>query len=257
MTPSQASGPTRSPWPLRRPPPGTENVGLVNPSANADAIIPLIPQVGSGTRSFFLGLLVPALSAPGTCAQVSEENDPTAIYDVSTGLGLSPKDAIEPMSQGRLDLYQGVNNVGTAGPIGGYFLDPSCAYVSGAAACGTGSVSGGTWATNAVTPAVSTVTTGTPAGLGAYTGTGAGGGLFNPSRTLYIYFRSVDLSSTTPFQPGTTLNWVKTLFYNPSGVGGAPYIQQGAGPRSSKTRESARSPRRSAPTSPPARPASR
>ncbi len=220
----------------------TENVGLVNPTASTDAIVPLIPQVGSGTRSFFLGQLVPTLSSPGTCAQVSEENDPTAIYDVANGLGLDPKDAIEPMSQGRLDLYLGVNNTGTSGGIGGYFLDPSCAYLSGAAACGSGSVSGGTWATNAVTPAVAPITTGTPAGLGAYTGTGAGGGLFNPTRTLYLYFRNSDITSTQGWQPGTSENWLNTLFYDPCEVGqtctgpggiygpaGAPYIQSGAG----------------------------
>jgi hypothetical protein len=221
---------------------GSGNVGLVNPAASTNAIIPLIPQVGSGTRSFFLGQLVPTLSAPGTCAQVSEENDPTAIYDVASGLSLDPKDAIEPMSQGRLDVYQGVNNTGTSGGIGGYFLDPSCAYLSGAAACGTGSVSGGTWATNAVTPAVASVKTGTPVGLGAYTGTGQGGGLFNPTRTLYMYFRNSDITSTTGWQPGSTENWLNTLFYDPCEVGqtctgpggiygpaGAPYIQQGAG----------------------------
>ena len=56
----------------------TENVGLVNPSASTDTIVPLVPQVGSGTRSYFLGQLVPTLSNPGTCTPVSEENDPTA-----------------------------------------------------------------------------------------------------------------------------------------------------------------------------------
>jgi hypothetical protein len=219
----------------------TENVGLVNPSASTDAIIPLIPQVGSGTRSFFLGQLVPTLSNPGSCAQVSEENDPTAIYDVASGLSLDPKDAIEPMSQGRLDVYQGVNNTGASMGIGDYFLDPSCAYLSGAAACGSGSVSGGTWVTNSVTPAVAPITAGTPVGLGAYTGTGLGGGLFDPTRPLFLEFRSTDITSTTGWQPGSTENWLNTLFYDPCepgqtctgpggiyGPDGAPYIQ-GAG----------------------------
>jgi hypothetical protein len=212
---------------------GTENVGLVNPSASTDAIIPLIPQVGSGTRSYFLGQLVPTLSNPGTCAQVSEENDPTAIYDVANGLGLDPKDAIEPISQGRLDLYQGVNNTGGSGGIGGYFLDPSCAYDADTSACGSGT--GASYIPDAVTPAVTPITSGTPTGLGAYTGTGQGGGLFDPTRTLYMYFRSTDVHSTTAWQPGTTENWVNTLFYDPGtggnqfGPAGAPYIQQGAG----------------------------
>ena len=60
-------------------------------------------------------------------------------------------------------------------------------------------------------------------------GTPLSGTLFDPNRTLYLYFRSTDLSSTTPWQPGTTQNWVNALFYNPSGVGGAPYIQSSFG----------------------------
>ena len=99
---------------------------------------------------------------------MAEENDPTALAQQS-----SPADAIEPISQGRLDLYKGVTTTGTSGGIGGYFLDPSCAYLSGTAACGTGSVSGDTWITNSVSPAVTPISTGTPAGIG-------GAGLFDP-----------------------------------------------------------------------------
>jgi hypothetical protein len=221
----------------------TENVGLVNPSASTDAIIPLIPQVGSGTRSFFLGQLVPTLAAPGTCAQVSEENDPTAPAQTAT-----PADAIEPMSLGRLDLYQGKSNTGVSEGLPatapGYFQDPSCAYLVSTAACGTGSVAGGTdtYVPNSVNPTVTALTTGTPVGLGAYTGTGQGGGLFNPTRTLYMYFRNSDITSTTAFQPGTSENWLNTLFYDPCQAGqvctgpggifgpaGAPYIQSAEG----------------------------
>ncbi|MGP8182144.1 MAG: substrate-binding domain-containing protein [Acidimicrobiales bacterium] len=182
---------------------------------SADAIIPIIPQVGSGTRSYFLGQI--GLGAPGTCAVVAEENDPTALAQQ----GANAADAIEPISQGRLDVYKGVNNTGVSGGIGGYFLDPSCAYLSGAAGCGSGTVSAGTWVTTSVTPAVQPIT-GTPGGS-------VGGALFDPSRTLYMYFRSTDVASTTPWQPGTSQNWLNALFYNPSGVGGPPYIQQGAG----------------------------
>jgi hypothetical protein len=194
---------------------------------STDAIIPLIPQVGSGTRSYFLGQI--GVTTPGTCTQVSEENDPTALAATS-----SPADAIEPVAQGRLDLFKGVNNVGTSGGIGGYFLDPSCAYLSGAGACGSGTVSSGTWVTNAVAPAVQPIT-GTPGGSVA-------GSLFDPTRTLYMYFRNTDITSTTPFQPGTSENWLNTLFYDPCesgqtctgpggiyGPSGAPYIQSSAG----------------------------
>jgi hypothetical protein len=224
---------------------GGENVGLVNPTASSDTIIPIIPQVGSGTRSFFLGQLVPTLSNPGTCAFVGEENDPTAVYDVAGQAGLSSADTIEPMSQGRLDLYQGLNEAGTSGGIGGYFLDPSCAYESGVAACGTGTVGGtggSAWKTNAVSPSVNAMKTGTPTGLGAYTGTGAGGGLFDPTRPLFLYVRNSDITSAVGWQPGSTENWLNTLFYDPCETGqtctgpggiygpdGAPYIATAAG----------------------------
>jgi hypothetical protein len=222
----------------------TESIGLVNPSASSRAIIPIIPQVGSGTRSFFLSEI--GLSGPGECPVVAEENDPTAVYDVTSG---DSADAIEPMSQGRLDLYEGLSNTGGSEGLAGtgYFSDPSCPYLVGTSACGTGSVSGGssTYVPNAVLPAVTAITTGSPAGLGAYPASGGlTSGLFDVTRTLYLYFRNSDITSTTAWQPGTTLNWLRTLFYNPCevgqsgcitsggstyGSGGAPYIQQTAG----------------------------
>ena len=156
--------------------PGTRSVG-----PRATQIIPIIPQVGSGTRKYFLQQIGDTALTVGNCTVVGEENDPTALATTS-----SPANAIEPISQGRLDLYQGVNNTGASGGIGGYFTDPSCAYLSGASACGTGSVSAGTWATTAVNPLVKTIT-----------GTPSSGALFDPTRTLYLYFRSTDVTSTT------------------------------------------------------------
>jgi len=193
---------------------------------STDTIIPIIPQVGSGTRKYFLQQIGDSALTVGTCTVVGEENDPTALANTT-----SPQDAIEPISQGRLDVYQGVNNTGVSGGIGGYFTDPSCPYLSGVSACGTGSVSGGTWATTAVTPKVKTIT-----------GSPSSGSLFDPTRTLYLYFRSTDVTSTTPWQPGTSENWLNSLFYDPCETGqtctgpggiygpdGAPYIQTTAG----------------------------
>jgi ABC-type phosphate transport system substrate-binding protein len=164
-----------------------------------DTIIPIIPQVGSGTRSTFLADI--GLSAPGTCVKVGEENDPTAIAAQST-----PADAIEPMSGGRLNLFLGMLSTGAANGVGGYFKDPSCTLnainTSTPAACGASS--------NTITPAVKFVTSGTPSD---------GGQLFDVARPLFIYFRDSDVNSTTPWQPGTTLNAVRTLFYNPCATG--------------------------------------
>jgi hypothetical protein len=355
-----------------------------NATGSSDTILAVIPQVGSGTRKYFLqqiqDLPVTATPAnPGTCAQVAEENDPEAIGQQST-----PADAIEPVSQGRLDLFRGVNVSGTNRGIGGYFLDPSCAYEAASSACGAGtltpesttvaagsnganvasittlnvvsttgfptsgnsltvatsagnanfsysgttatsftglSLNGGsgtlatggavslvinTYVPNFITPSVSTLasasTTVTAASNGVNVNTFAGAGTLNvasttgfaatgtvtvvttagfallsytaktattltgvndvsatsgtlatgnavtqgftPTRNLYLYFRDADISSATPWQPGTTTNWLNALFYDPCPTGalncvtiggvqygpaGVPYIDTASG----------------------------
>jgi hypothetical protein len=40
-------------------------------------------------------------------------------------------------------------------------------------------------------------------------------------------FRESDYESDTPWQPGSTLNWVQALFYNPGGP--APFVNTDAG----------------------------
>jgi hypothetical protein len=206
-------------------------------NASTDPIIPVIPQVGSGTRTYFLEQIEPGSTSStvtiGTCPVVAEENDPTALAQQS-----SPADAIEPIAQGRLNLYFGqVENAGgggtSSGGIGGYFLDPSCAYDVGTSACGTGTL-GTNWVPKSVNPTVQIIT-GSPTD---------GNTLFDPTRPLYIYFRNSDVTSTTPFQPGTSENWVNALFYDPCpngatncttiggvtyGPDGAPYIDTSAG----------------------------
>lgn len=168
--------------------------------SSTDKIIPIIPQAGSGTRSFFEGVLgltdaqVQAATAAG-CVTVGEENDPTAIATAST-----PADAIEPMSQGRLNMYLGdlgsiSGGQGPSGGLGGgYFKDPSCAFDSNVAACGSTT----TGAINSVTPPVRVI----PSAAS-----------FN--RNLFLYFRDSDIASTKTFQPGGSKNWLNTLFYNP------------------------------------------
>lgn len=162
---------------------------------STDTIIPVIPQVGSGTRSTFLADIGnPTL---GSCVKTGEENDPTAIAAQS-----NPADAIEPMSGGRLNLFQGLLSTGASNGAGGYFQDPSCSLnainTSTPAACAA--------ASNTINPSVKLVTSGTPSD---------GNQLFDVPRPLYIYFRNSDVTSTTTWQPGSTLNAVRTLFYNP------------------------------------------
>ena len=168
---------------------------------STDPIIPIIPQVGSGTRSFFLGQI--GNPTVGPCVVTGEENDPTALSAQS-----SPNDAIEPMSGGRLNLFQGVigSPVGGTSGTGGYFQDPTCpiqAIEAGSGNCASPA--------NQINPAVHLQTTGTPGGS-------VGGSLFDVSRPLYVYFRDSDLNSTAVWQPGGTLNQIKTVFWNPTGT---------------------------------------
>ena len=168
-----------------------------------NTILPLLPQVGSGTRDYFLKALGGGTAiTPGSCVVNVEENDPEAI-DASS----SPANAIEPMSQSRLYLFQGKLSDGTANGTGGYFKDPSCVALSTTApACTTGA---------ALNPNVKLWKTGDPV-------PSDGGTLYYPTRPLYIYFRDADINSTKPFEPGSSLNWVRTMLYNPGGA--TPYI---------------------------------
>jgi ABC-type phosphate transport system substrate-binding protein len=170
--------------------------------ASASNITPILPQVGSGTRSSFLSAIGTTEGALGSCVVNAEENDPEAI-DASG----DPANSIEPMSSGRLAMFKGQDSTGASiAPAGvvSYFNDPSCQYGFAAAAC---KVTGGTAATlgNQQSPDVKYWTSGTP----------STGSLFNITRNLYVYFRHADLNATGAFQPGTTRNWVRTFFYNP------------------------------------------
>lgn len=162
--------------------------------ASTATIKPILPQVGSGTRDSFLKAINGGTTAltPGPCVTDAEENDPEAI-DASG----DPANAIEPMSSGRLAMYQGKDSAGN--PLGtSYFSDPSCIYKSTNATCVS---------TPVLSPDVKYWTTGTP----------SSGTLFNITRNLYVYFRAADVNSNIPFQPGSKQNWVRTLFYNPCG----------------------------------------
>lgn len=171
---------------------------------STDTIIPIIPQVGSGTRSAFLtNIGNPVL---GSCVQTAEENDPTALSSQTNAA-----DAIEPMSGGRLNLFKGILGNGSSSGIGGYFIDPSCQVeATTPAACVS--------PTNALNPAVQFE----PNATG---NASDGHPVYNFPRPLYVYFRDADIRTTTPFgtdvpfEPGTTLDFVRALFYNPCSSG--------------------------------------
>lgn len=63
----------------------------------------------------------------------------------------------------------------------------------------------------------------------APTSTSSGAGEpYGQNFALRAIFRESDLNSTTPWQPGSTLNWVRTLFYNP-GSDVLPFVRTPAG----------------------------
>jgi ABC-type phosphate transport system substrate-binding protein len=192
-----------------------------NSGGSSATIIPVIPQVGSGTRSQFESDIGFTGDTFNSCVKTAEENDPTAIAAQS-----SPADAIEPMSGGRLNLFQGLSGKtgnALAGAGGGYFQDPTCPQTK------TGGVNtGGTCGTKPlISPAVGFLTGTAPDGDKSYL----------DNRLLFVYFRKADLNSATPFEPGSTLNLVRTLFYNPCsgsgctgfGPGGAPLYDSSVG----------------------------
>ena len=264
-----------------------------NSGGSADTIVPIIPQLGSGTRQVFLdtiqGLAITSKSftqPPTTngCTVTGEENDPTAIIQQ----GANAKDAIEPMSTGRLNLFLGQNSTGVSDglPSVGYFTDPSCGYDADSSACDTLtsattlttalSTSGGAITTLSVAATTATIATNTllvvtdnaghsqvfktngstPSGstsitvdsatpnfaypIGASVDTkpvpkdisatsvelqpmagtaGDGTAVYTLTRSLYVYFRNSDITSTTPYQPGGTANWLNTLLYDPCDTG--------------------------------------
>lgn len=156
-----------------------------NKSGSSDAIIPEIPQAGAGVRTVFLNALKAANN--GTAISLATNVVSVQQNDPTTITGLSAAqqpDAIVPFPVGRYTLLKN-----------GYFHDPSTPY----------SVASPPKALSA-------------SGISLEQGTAA----FSTPIPYYIIFRESDYASTKPWQPGGTLNWVQTLFYNP---GGTPWVE--------------------------------
>jgi len=169
-----------------------------NSTGSTATIIPLLPPSTSSVYKTFLadlktanGGTAPTLSAS---VQTVEQNDPTAI----TSLGANAPNAIVPFSTGRLALWNS-----------GYFYDPTKAL-------------GAAGSPYPIPPATSTA-------LAPHITLLTATGDYKSPITDYIIFRNVDLSSTTPFQQGSPLNWVQTLFSDPSSPGVPYFAGAGAG----------------------------
>jgi ABC-type phosphate transport system substrate-binding protein len=154
--------------------------------SSTDTIIPEAPQDGAGVLKIFQAGLQVGNGGTACAFKTSvlrvQQNDPTTITNAST-----PADAIVPFPQGRYDLYNA-----------GYFHDPSKPYNS------TTSFGSGT----ALSASGIKLQVPGAAGVAA--------GAFSETIPYYIVFRDADATSTNPipWEPGSTLSWVQTLFYN-------------------------------------------
>ena len=154
-----------------------------NSGGSGNTIHPLIPQSGSGTRGAFLTDLSAAAGStinPGSCVRTVQEHDPTGIY--ADG---SPGDAIEPFSTGKIGLINGTINAS-----GAYF-------VNGVSYSGAGAANGAYTAGFLAKTAAGNATDGNPN--------------WSTNRNLYLVIRNSDLTSTTPFQPGSSANWASAI----------------------------------------------
>ena len=180
-----------------------------NSGGSSDTIIPLIPPSGSSVYKTFLADLTTANggSTPtlSTSVKTVEQNDPTAITASS-----DPADAIVPFSAARLNLW-----------TSGYFYNPAAAF-------GTNDSTSGNNGHGSAFPQSGTSTP-LSAGVSLLSGTpGDSNPVYDSPITDYVIFRQSDASSTTPFEPGSSLNWVQTLFSNPSSPG-SPWFAKASG----------------------------
>ena len=183
---------------------GTGAVPGSDASKAGETIIPLILPTDAGMWTTFVANVRrqnslgsdPDLRANSNSYQV-QQNDPTAI----TGLpDAQRRNAIVPFPRGR---YNVLNK--------GYYTDPSVTNAYNIEPERTPITAAGLQLLNLS----STVDDNSP--------TAAYGGNFAYNAIV----REKDYTSTTPWQPGSTLNWVKALFYNPGGP--APFVRTPAG----------------------------
>jgi hypothetical protein len=158
-----------------------------NSGGSAGTIIPLLPPNGSVIRTTFLNDLKAANGGVALVLGSSVQTVEQNDPGAITGTA-SPANTIAPFSSARLGMY-----------TAGYFHTPSTVFPGGAA----------------IAPNVKPLT-GTPAG---------GGSAYTSTIGHYVLFRQSDAAIATPWQPGSTKNWVQALFSDPSGT---PYFKRAA-----------------------------
>jgi ABC-type phosphate transport system substrate-binding protein len=161
-----------------------------NSSGSTDTIVPEIPPSGSSIYKTFIADLT---TANGGVAPTLSASVKTVEQNDPTAItsDATPADAIVPFSAARLALWND-----------GYFHNPATVFPG---------------SSSPLTAGVKLLSATAPDGSAAYA---------SPI-TDYVIFRQSDASSTTPFEPGGSRNWVQTLFSNPGGS--TPLVAKSAG----------------------------
>ncbi|MFI5428655.1 substrate-binding domain-containing protein [Aeromicrobium sp. UC242_57] len=183
-------------------------------SAGSETIIPLtLPSDAGMWTTFVNGVKSQTGSTTFTgtgnpnSIQV-QQNDPTAIPALPEA---QRKNAIVPFPRGRFKVVE--SGFYTVAKDGGDQTNPYN---------GTRTYTGGKKRLAADVAGIKLLD---PSATASTTGNAAA-----PYGTNFAYngvFRKSDLNSTTPWQPGSTLNWVQALFFNPGGP--APFVDTEAG----------------------------
>lgn len=157
-----------------------------NSGGSANTIIPLIPPNTSVINTTLLNDLK---AANGGVAITLGSNVLRVEQNDPTAVTSSPSpaDTIVPFSNARLNLWNT-----------GYFHSPNTVFPGGAA----------------LTPGIQVLTGTAPSGGAAYSG----------NLIHYVIFRQSD-TTDGPWQPGSTKNWVQTLFSDPAGT---PFFKKSA-----------------------------
>ncbi len=163
-----------------------------NSGGSSDTIIPLIPPTSSSVTKTFLADLKTANG--GTAPTLSSSVKTVEQNDPSVITTAStPADALIPFTTGRFNLYNS-----------GYFHNPATPYPGG----------------TVVSPGIKLLSATAP----------DSGASYSSPITDYVIFRQSDVTgTTTPIQPGSSLNWIQYLFSKTSGQTWTPFFQQSAG----------------------------
>jgi hypothetical protein len=163
-----------------------------NSTASHDPVIPLLPPSSSSIYKTFLADLT---TANGNVKPTLAASVKTVEQNDPTAItgASTPADAIVPFSSARLKLY-----------TSGYFHDPSTVFPGNS---------------TPINPGISLLKGAAP----------DAGTVYSDAVLHYVIFRQSDAESSAPMEPGSSLNWVQTLFSNPAAGAIPPFFARTTG----------------------------